>query len=115
MPERGKDVINTWGKRCNKLIFFTKNEVAGYPTVGLNTSENGNYDLTNKIFKSFQYLYEYELDKFDWFLKADTDTYIIVENVRYMLSGYNPSEPIYFGQHFKVGMHLHSFIATVEK
>ena len=33
--------------------------------------------------------------------QVDDDTYVIVENLRYFLSGENTSEPIYFGHHFK--------------
>ena len=51
-----------------------------------------------------------EADQFTGFLlltvvfcvyQADDDTYIIVENLRYFLSGENSSEPIFFGHNFQ--------------
>ena len=42
----------------------------------------------------------YFRDKADWFLKADDDTYVVVENLRHMLHDYNASYPSYFGLRF---------------
>jgi glycoprotein-N-acetylgalactosamine 3-beta-galactosyltransferase len=93
-------VKNTWAKRCNKVIFFSSEDNAAFPTIGLNVPE-GREHLTAKTMKGFRYIYEHFLDEADWFMKADDDTYLIVENLRYFLSDQNTSEPIFFGHHFK--------------
>lgn len=97
-------IMNTWGKHCNKLILFTRTDHRGFPTVALGIPDTGSYNLTHKMFVSMKYLHDHHLNEFDWFIKADTDTYVIVENLRYMLSGHQPTELIYFGHHFKVGL-----------
>ncbi|XP_070000802.1 glycoprotein-N-acetylgalactosamine 3-beta-galactosyltransferase 1 isoform X2 [Penaeus vannamei] len=90
----------TWGRRCNKLIFISSknNESLGAIDVGV---EEGRNMLWGKTKAAYKYAYDHHLQEYDWFLKADDDTYIIVENLRYMLSSYDPNYPIYFGSRFK--------------
>ena len=54
------------------------------------------------MFAAMTDIYENHLMSYDWFIKADTDTYVIVENLRYLLSDYNPKQPLFFGQHFLI-------------
>ncbi|XP_061182117.1 glycoprotein-N-acetylgalactosamine 3-beta-galactosyltransferase 1-like [Saccostrea echinata] len=94
-------VKNTWAKRCNKALFFSSETNASFPTIGLNTTE-GRQHLTAKTIQAFRYCYEHYGNQFDWFLKADDDTYMIVENLRYFLSHHDPNNLQYFGHKFKV-------------
>lgn len=100
LQKKAIHVKNTWGKRCNKILFFSSVTNLTFPTIGLNISE-GREHLTGKTRKAFKYIFDHHFDEADWILKSDDDTYVIVENLRYFLSGEDPSEPIYFGHHFK--------------
>jgi len=35
--------------------------------------------------------------KFDWFLKVEINTFVVMENLRYFVSSLDPSTPFYFG------------------
>lgn len=57
----------------------------------------GYQNLTEKSREVLQFLYLTELNNFDWFLKADDDTYMIMENLRYLLKGLDSRKPAYLG------------------
>jgi glycoprotein-N-acetylgalactosamine 3-beta-galactosyltransferase len=60
------------------------------------------YDnLWGKTKAAFQYVYEHHYTDADFFLKADDDTFVILENLRLLLSSYSPLFPVYFGCKFK--------------
>ena len=70
------------------------------PTVKLNVSE-GRDNLWAKTKSAFRYVYQNHFEDYDWFVKADDDTYMIIENLRYLLNDHNSSDPVYFGRKFK--------------
>lgn len=94
-------VRETWGKRCNTVLFVSDKEDKNFPTVPLMLRNVGYDHLTAKTMKAFDYIFQHYYDAADWFLKADDDTYVIVENLRYLLSTHNTTKPVYFGHHFK--------------
>ena len=93
-------VKSTWGKRCNKLYFMSTEANESLGIIDLNVTEGRNY-LWGKTKAAFKYIYDNDQEEYDWVLKADDDTYVIIENLRYMLSYYNKNTPIYFGCKFK--------------
>ncbi|KAL8561473.1 hypothetical protein ACOMHN_011155 [Nucella lapillus] len=101
LDKRAVHVRNTWGKRANQLLFMSSERNDSFPTIGLDVEE-GRAHLTAKTMRAFQYVYENHLNDADWFMKVDDDTYVIMENLRYMLSSYNTRDPIYFGKVFRV-------------
>ncbi|XP_017130101.1 glycoprotein-N-acetylgalactosamine 3-beta-galactosyltransferase 1 [Drosophila elegans] len=90
-------VLMTWGRRCNKLIFFTShNDSSLRGSVGL--PGDVNYRETwRKTKRALKYLYDHHLNDADWFLEADDETFVVMENLRYMVYPYSPEMAIYFG------------------
>ena len=99
IPKRAKSVKDTWGKRCDILLFFSSKEDPNFPAIGLKVEE-GREKLFDKTRASLEYIYNHHLNDADWFFKADDDTYAIIENLRSYLSTLNTSEPHYLGRMF---------------
>ena len=91
---------NTWGRHCDKLIFMSSQEDKELGAVALNISE-GRQKLWGKTKQGFKYVYENHWDDADWFMKADDDTFVVVENLRNLLKDYDTNDPISFGHNFK--------------
>ncbi|XP_076461567.1 glycoprotein-N-acetylgalactosamine 3-beta-galactosyltransferase 1-like isoform X2 [Babylonia areolata] len=100
LDKKAVHVRNTWGKRASTLLFMSSQWNNTFPTIGLNVPE-GRQHLTAKTMQAFRYIYQHHFDDADWFMKADDDTYVIMENLRYLLSAYSSEDPVYFGQIFK--------------
>lgn len=100
LETKARHVKSTWSRHCNVIVFMSSVEDPNFPTVGLGTKE-GRDQLYWKTIRAFHYAYEHYSNEADWFLKADDDTYVIVDNLRWVLSNHTPDEPIYFGRRFK--------------
>ncbi|KAH8400591.1 hypothetical protein KR222_007554 [Zaprionus bogoriensis] len=98
---RAVHIQRTWGRRCNKIYFMTSEPDDELETIVQKTPDK--YEvLWGKTKEAFSYLYEHKRHEADWFMKADDDTYVFVENLRHMLYPYSPNMPIFFGFNYKL-------------
>ena len=88
------------------MLYFTSRNSSfpegdkNMPFVYLNISED--YErMTEKHFAAFIYMYKNHYNDFDWFIKADEDTYVIVENLRWFLADKCPNERFIYGKVLK--------------
>ncbi|KAG4076526.1 hypothetical protein HA402_011342 [Bradysia odoriphaga] len=56
--------------------------------------------LWGKTKGALKYAWEHHKDEFDWIMKADDDTYVVVDNLKKFLSNYSKTDPIFFGCQF---------------
>lgn len=101
--EKSTACLETWAKRCDKVLLVQNGtrlrERDGVLTVPI--KHESRYHLWHKVISAFSYLYDHHLDEYDWFMKADDDTYVIVERMKQFLLKHSNMEPIYFGHKFK--------------
>ena len=107
---RVKAIYETWARDCDNFAFIAKtnssiNSSGDYLNYLLDPPglEFESYDyLTDKVFLSFMHFYKEHRVKFDWYLKADDDTFIFMDNLRTFLSDKNPYMPVTYGYNFKM-------------
>ncbi len=70
------------------------------PAIQLDVPEGRDF-LWGKTREAFKYSYENYKNKVDWYLKADDDTFVVVENLRHLLHDRSSTDPVYYGRRFK--------------
>lgn len=94
---RARAVENTWVRHCTKHLFISSEDSTELPVVNLNLSyPESRSHLWSKMQKALHYLYQFR-DEFDFFYKADDDTFAAIGNLRYALNGLNPDEALISG------------------
>lgn len=98
LESRTRHLRAAWAWRCDTVLYMSSVS-SDFPTVELNVSE-GRENLYWKTIRALQYIHQHHLQDADWFLKADDDTFVVVENLRHLLARYDPEEPLYLGRRF---------------
>ena len=99
---RARAIRNTWGQRCYKAVYFyskgpkeLRND--GVQTQALNVTEGRGY-LTDKTRAALKWSVEHFRHEVDWYLKADDDVYILMENLETYVANFNTTSPHYIGK-----------------
>lgn len=112
-PSRVKAINDTWAPRCSDYYFITEHDpknlteqertIANEVPIAPIGNITAGYDhLTQKSTLAFLFAHEKHSNEFDWFIKADDDTYLFVDHLQWFLSEQNASDPVTFGYNFKV-------------
>ncbi|GMF57794.1 unnamed protein product [Phytophthora fragariaefolia] len=114
---RVRAVAETWGQRCDKLLFFSNQSDA--IVVGADTPAERRYEVVKldiiadhahlwlRTRAALTYLHTHFRHDYDWFYKCDDDTYAIIENMRKylkrpeILQRFN-REPMQMGHRFNM-------------
>eukprot|EP00041_Stephanoeca_diplocostata_P038180 m.1482870 g.1482870 ORF g.1482870 m.1482870 type:complete len:601 (-) comp25178_c0_seq74:286-2088(-) len=100
---KARAVNRTWGRKCTFLLFMTTEHVDGLETVELPVhGPEGRDKLWTKSKMAWLYVYRNYIDRADWFVKADDDTYISVDNLRRYLTTFDHTEPWQLGRLFQM-------------
>ncbi|CAJ0586651.1 unnamed protein product, partial [Mesorhabditis spiculigera] len=94
---RANTILNTWAPRCDDFLFFTDSHMGDHIPHVYWPELNERDHSWEKIRRIFNHAIERHPVKYDWYLRADDDAYIVVDNLRAFLYKHSPDVPHYFG------------------
>ena len=89
----------TWGKRCHKLLVMSSKQNDTFPTAGMDVPEGKNH-IASKVTAAWKYIHKHYVEDYDFFIKTDPDTYLVVENLLDFLKDKDPNEPYFYGHRY---------------
>lgn len=89
--------IDTWGKHCDKPVFYTSESSKALEAIDLNEKDDW-----ARLRKALKHAYDNAGD-LQWFFIAQPTTFAIIENLKYLVLTKDPQEPFYLGHVMKSG------------
>ncbi|TGZ62358.1 hypothetical protein CRM22_007483 [Opisthorchis felineus] len=91
----------TWAPRCDRYLFMSSVDLPELPAVAAVNREGRSY-LWEKTVFALNYVWTHFGEEFDFFYKADDDTYALIDNLRMLLASHDPHTPVLLGHAHKV-------------
>lgn len=108
LETRARFVASTWAQHCDDHVFFVaksqpdalNNSLAKQlKIVQLDAVHESRRSLYSKTIAALQWMASKQLfAQFDWFFKADDDTFLVVHNFKHLVTSRNPDEAYYVGR-----------------
>ncbi|KAI6218186.1 hypothetical protein M3Y99_01723100 [Aphelenchoides fujianensis] len=90
-------ILETWAKKCDDKLVFTDAPLSDdIPHVYFPFMATRDHSW-EKIRRVFRYVYETTNNSFDWYLRADDDSYVVMENARKLVAEHDPKKPLVLG------------------
>ncbi|GAB5357000.1 hypothetical protein AAMO2058_000336300 [Amorphochlora amoebiformis] len=83
--KRAAALRETWGQRCDKLLFVSNAHMDTLKTLVIKLEDDSHNNLWEKLKLSIVAIQKKFGDEFDWFYKIDDDTFTFVGNLRKLL------------------------------
>ena len=97
-------VRETWGSRCDKLVIASNKTDESMGAIAIPNIADSSYEnLWNKHRETLRYIWDHYQEEYEWFFKADDDTYAIIENLKAFLASpkiqleHNRGKPLHIG------------------
>lgn len=79
--EKARPAQLTWFSKCDVPLIFSSDENDAFPTIGLKAPP-GRKSIAAKAHLAWEHVYRNYKDKADFFMKADPDSYVFVNNLK---------------------------------
>lgn len=98
LKTRATAVNQTWGQFAPKIEFFCREgeKKHNLPIVSL-PGVDDTYPPQKKVYHMLRYMHDHYINQFNWFMRADDDSYIRIPELLEFLSALDPSEDLYIG------------------
>ncbi|KAL7063628.1 hypothetical protein AAHC03_0919 [Spirometra sp. Aus1] len=91
--KRAAYIKATWARRIEGFLFLSNQDDPSIPAIKTVSNDQMQFQVIDGLLFS----YRYNLSDFDYFIKTEDDAYIIPENLRFLLRGFDPSDRIMVG------------------